>query len=244
MNNNQNFVQPGRILSLTAPYARATSGLGALIGGIFGVSMDTVAAAAEGQFETEGVHALLKVGSQAWTAGVTKVAWDDTNKRLTSDLAAGPLVGIATEDVASGAGDTTGTIKLFGVTKRATAVAVEGSPAPTSVATAGAGTITAAMILSGIYVRDCAGASRIDTLSTAALLVAAVPGAKVGDILKLHVINGSDAAETLTITEGAGGAFDANQTAASRVVPQNTSKTVCIRLTNVTAAAEAYVVYA
>jgi hypothetical protein len=115
--------------------------------------------------------------------------------------------------------------------------------APTSVATAGAATITAAMILSGIYVRDCAGAGRTDTLSTAALLVAALTDPRVGDTLRLYIINGSDAAETLTIAAGTGGAFDTNQTAASRVVPQNASRLLHIRLTNVTSGAEAYVCY-
>jgi len=238
----QSFIQPGSILNLTAPYARATSGLGALIGAIFGVSCDTVASAALGDFQIDGVHSLLKVGSQAWTEGMN-VHWDDTNKRCTSDAAAGPKIGVAVEAVASGVGDTTGKVKLM-PSSRASGVASEGSPTPTSVATAGAGTITAAMILSKIYVRDCAGAGRTDTLSTAALLVAAVPGAKVGDVLELQVINGSDAAESITLAAGTGGDFDANQTAGSRIVAQNTSKRVLIRLTNVTAASEAYVVYA
>ena len=46
------------------------------------------------------------------------------------------------------------------------------------------------------------------------------------------------------IAAGSGGAFDANQTAASRIVGQNNSKFIHIRLTNVTASSEAYVVYA
>lgn len=115
--------------------------------------------------------------------------------------------------------------------------------APTSDATAGARTYTAAEILGGLIVRDPNGASRSDVLPTAALLVAAIPGAKVGDIIECLIVNGADAAETITIGAGAGGAFDANQTAASRVIPQNTTKCIYIRLTNVTPASEAYVVY-
>src|SRR5574337_2034947 len=102
--------------------------------------------------------------------------------------------------------------------------------APTSDATAGARTYTAAEILGGLIVRDCAGAGRSDVLPTAALLVAAVPNATVGDIIRCIIVNGSDAAETITIGAGTGGGFDTNQTAASRVIPQNTSKTVYIRL--------------
>jgi predicted RecA/RadA family phage recombinase len=236
---------PGRFLTLPAPYDRATSGLGALIGAIFGVTTQTVDSGDTGVFDTEGVHEIAKVGSQAWTAAVTKVYWDNTNKRCTSDAAAGPLIGVAAEDVGAGAGLVLGKVRLNGVTpSRRSNVADESSPTPSSVATAGAGTITAAMVLSKIYVRDCAGGSRTDTLDTAANIVAAVPNAKVGDVLDLLVINGSDAAEVITLAAGSGGAFDANQTASSRVVPQNASKLVKIRLTNVTASSEAYVVYA
>lgn len=118
-----------------------------------------------------------------------------------------------------------------------------GSDTATSDATAGARTYTAAEILGGVIVRDPNGAGRSDVLPTAALLVAALPGAAVGDTIQCIIINGADAAETITIGAGAGGAFDTNQTAASRVIPQNSSRVMTIRLTNVTAAAEAYVVY-
>jgi len=118
------------------------------------------------------------------------------------------------------------------------------APAAASIATAGAGTYTAAQLLGGIIVRDCAGASRTDTLSTAALLVAAIPGAKVGDVIRTLVVNGSDPiTEVITLAAGTGGAFDANQTAVSRVMNGGESKVLHIRLTNVTAASEAYVAY-
>lgn len=116
--------------------------------------------------------------------------------------------------------------------------------APASVATAGAGTYTAAQVLGGIIVRDCAGASRTDTFPTAALLVAALPGAKIGDTLRVHIINGSDAAETITLAAGSGGGFDTNQTTASRVIGQNASKDVYVRITAVASGSEAYVLYA
>jgi predicted RecA/RadA family phage recombinase len=237
----QNYVKTGKTLTLTAPYT-VSSGAGALVDGLFGVATSDIASAAEGEFMTEGVYDLASATSQAWTQG-QKLYWDNTNKLLTSDGTKGPLVADATE--AKDAAAATGRARLLGAaSRRAVGVAAESTPAPTSDATAGAKTITAAEVLSGVYVRDCAGASRTDTLPTAALLVAAVPGAKVGDMLKLYVVNGSDAAETLTLAAGSGGAFDTNQTSASRVVPQNASKMVHIRLTNVTASAEAYVVYA
>lgn len=121
-----------------------------------------------------------------------------------------------------------------------------GAAAPASIATAGAGSPSAANILTGTIVRDCAGASRIDTLPTAAQIVAAITTwtPAVGDCIDFLYINGSDAAETITITEGTGGGWDTNQTASSRVIPQNTSKLIRLRLTNVTASSEAYVLYA
>lgn len=120
---------------------------------------------------------------------------------------------------------------------------IRGEGAPTSDATTGARTYTAAEILGGSIVRDTNGASRSDVLPTAALLVAALPGATVGDIIECLIVNGADANEVLTIGAGSGGGFDANQTSASRVIPQNASKLLRIRLTNVTASSEAYVAY-
>lgn len=130
-----------------------------------------------------------------------------------------------------------------GATVRLDQIQRGGYVAPTSDATAGARTYTAAEILGGIIVRDPAGAGRSDVLPTAALLVAAMTRPAVGDVVKCLIINGADAAETITIGAGTGGGFDTNQTSASRVIPQNTSKMIHIRLTNVTAAAEAYVAY-
>lgn len=117
-------------------------------------------------------------------------------------------------------------------------------PTVTSLATAGNETYTAAQVLGGIIVRDCAGSGRTDTFPTAALLVAGMIQPKIGDTIAVYIVNGSDAAETITLAAGTGGGFDANQTAASRVIGQNTSKNVRIRLTGVASGSEAYVIYA
>lgn len=116
--------------------------------------------------------------------------------------------------------------------------------APASYATAGNQTYTVTDILSSVIVRDTAGGNRTDVLPTAALLVAGMKNPRVGDIVDCLIVNGADAAETLTLSAGSGGAFDTNQTASSRVIGQNGSKLVRIRLTNVTSGSEAYVVYA
>jgi hypothetical protein len=128
--------------------------------------------------------------------------------------------------------------------KTASVFPISFGPAAASYATAGNVTYTAADVVGGTIVRVCAGGARSDVLPTAALMVAGTPSATVGMLLSCLIINGSDAAETITIGAGTGGAFDTNQTAASRVIPQNSQKEVRIRLTNVTSGAEAYVVYA
>ncbi len=115
--------------------------------------------------------------------------------------------------------------------------------APASVSTAGDATITIAQLQTEKYIRDCSGAGRTDTLPTAALIVAGMIGPEVNDEIKCKIFNGSDADETLTIAAGAGGGFDANQTATSRVVPWKTTKEIVIRLTNVGSGTEAYVAY-
>src|SRR5690349_8059679 len=114
----------------------------------------------------------------------------------------------------------------------------------TSKNTAGAVTLAAAELLTRLIVADPNGAGRTYTFPTAALLVAAMVAAgncQVGSTLDVLIVNGADAAETITLAAGAGGAFDANQTASSRVIPQNTQKTVRIRITNIGGGTEAYV---
>ncbi len=117
---------------------------------------------------------------------------------------------------------------------------IEGQGDPTFDNTAGALTLTAAMVLGGTLLRDPNGAGRTDVLPTAALLVAAVPSAQVGDVVALYVANCADAAETITMSAGAGGTWKATQIAASRIVGQNASRYVFVRLTNVGAGTEAY----
>jgi hypothetical protein len=104
--------------------------------------------------------------------------------------------------------------------------------------TAGALTYTAAQLLGGVILRDPNGAGRSDVFPTAALLVAAMPGAKVGTTFEVWLRNDADAAETITMTAGTGVTISGTATAA-----QNNAKKFLIRLTNVTAGSEAYTAY-
>lgn len=235
----KNYVQPGEDLDLTAPTGGVTTGVGVLIGRLFAIATVTAAAAAAFVGKTRGVIDIAKTSAQAWVAG-EPIYWDDTNKRADNSVAAGfRRIGVAIAAAANPS--STGKVRLD---EEPGPIQGEQLPAAASLATAGNETLTAAQLLGGTIVRDPAGAGRTDTLPTAALLVAAIPGAKVGDIIDTLIVNGADAAETITLAAGTGGAFDANQTAASRVIPQNSSKRIRVRLTNVTAASEAYVVYA
>lgn len=120
---------------------------------------------------------------------------------------------------------------------------VQNTPTPASYSTAGAQTYTVADVIGTIIVRNCNGGSRTDVLPTAALMVAALPNARIGDTFDCLIINGTNAANTVTITAGSGGALDTNQNAATAVIAQNSSKYISIRLTNVTIGSEAYVFY-
>lgn len=122
-------------------------------------------------------------------------------------------------------------------------------PTPNTLNTAGNITFTAAQVLNGTILRDCAGANRTDILPTAAQLVAAINGlsvygntAAVGTEIPLTIMNTSAGAFTDQVTMGTGGSpGTANATA---TIAQNTSRSFRIMLTNVTPGSEAYIVYA
>lgn len=120
------------------------------------------------------------------------------------------------------------------------------TPPPVSINTAGNVTYNATQILGGVIVRDCAGAARSDSLPTAASIVAGMFRGFSTDMLRCLIVNGSagaNDAQQITLLVGAGGAFDANQQAASQIIRSGCSKEIAIRLTNVVAGSEAYVVY-
>jgi predicted RecA/RadA family phage recombinase len=109
----KNFIQPGDVLTLVAPYDRL-SGQGALVGSIFGVATTDVLSGASAEFAITGVFSLAKTASQAWTAGA-KIYWVDASKLLTNVATGNVWVGHAVEAVAGGAGDTIGKVRLHGV---------------------------------------------------------------------------------------------------------------------------------
>lgn len=247
------YSHPGHTLTLIAPTGGVVSGVPLLIGTFFVVPLVTAAAGVAFAAKVEGVIAVPKTSAQAWLQGDPIYFNIATQLCDNSGASVGPLVGGAEVNAQQPAGNpsTAGWVKLKGTPalRQGAGVAAQKYPAPLS--KAGAATLTAAEVVAqgnrGTIVMAPGGAVAL-TLPTAALLVTqlnSVTGAAaVGDMLEFDLINGDAGANSITITAGAGGTFDANQAAGSRVVPQNTAKTVRIRMTNVTPSSEAYVVYA
>jgi hypothetical protein len=96
----------------------------------------------------------------------------------------------------------------FGRLKEPTVTAVGRNASATALATAGAGTYTAAALLSGVIARDPTGAARDDTTDTAAAILAAAiaVGLLVNDYDEIFCVvkNTADAAETITVLGGVG----------------------------------------
>jgi len=105
-----NYVQPGDIITLAAPYDR-TTGQGAQVGSLFGVALQTVLNGIDGEFNTKGVWTLAKTSAQAWTQG-QKIYWDNSNKRCDSDSTVGMLIGVASAAAANPS--STGDVRLNG----------------------------------------------------------------------------------------------------------------------------------
>lgn len=93
-----------------------------------------------------------------------------------------------------------------------------------TLATAGAGTYTAAIVKAGGFLaRDCAGAGRTDTTDTAANIISACNLDADGEWVEMVVYNDSDAAEAITLAGGTGVTVLAVEGAADLVIDQAAS---------------------
>ncbi len=106
----KNYVQPGNVMTLTAPYA-VTSGDGFLVGSLFAVATATAANAATVEGQTNGIWDLAKTSAQAWTVGA-KIYWDNTNKECTTTSTSNTLIGVAAAVAANPS--STGRVRLNG----------------------------------------------------------------------------------------------------------------------------------
>lgn len=106
----KNFVQPGDVVTATAPSGGVVSGAGVVINSIFGIASTTAAAGDDFELAVTGVYDLPKA-----TGAVSIFAplfWDSTPGRLTTVAADGVLVGIAVQ--AAGESAATARVRLNG----------------------------------------------------------------------------------------------------------------------------------
>lgn len=109
----KNFVQPGGIVTVSAPYA-LTSGMAVLVGSLFGVAAADAANGAPVEIKLQGVFDITALTADAGGVG-TKMYWDAVNKRLTITAAGNTLVGCLT--AAKGGTDTTARVYLDGTVR-------------------------------------------------------------------------------------------------------------------------------
>jgi predicted RecA/RadA family phage recombinase len=91
-----NYIGPGNSVAVVMPYAR-NAGEGVLVGGLFGVAVNTYASGATGQIITAGVFTNLVKASgaaEAWAVG-DRLYWSDSNKNLTKNSTGNFAVGVA-----------------------------------------------------------------------------------------------------------------------------------------------------
>jgi len=109
----KSFIQEGEVLTFTAPTGGVTAGVPVLIGTLPVIPVATVAQTLPFEGYTCGVHSVPKLGSQAWTEGAL-VYLDNTNHHFTTVSTGNTRAGIAVAAVGSGAGETTGIVRLNG----------------------------------------------------------------------------------------------------------------------------------
>lgn len=99
------FVQPGDVLTFTAPSGGVTAGTGVKIGDILVIPTMTAAVGEKFTGVRTGVVEHAKFSAQAWTEG-QQVNWDDINKRFTTvttgNFKAGVALAVAANPTATG----------------------------------------------------------------------------------------------------------------------------------------------
>jgi predicted RecA/RadA family phage recombinase len=104
-----NYLQPGNVVTLTAPAGGVTSGTGYKIGQLFVVATNDADATDPFEGMTTGVFTLPKTTGTAWTEGAL-LYWDDSTDKATTVAAGNLLIGCAS--VAALSADATGVVRL------------------------------------------------------------------------------------------------------------------------------------
>lgn len=112
---------------------------------------------------------------------------------------------------------------------------IDGAGTPISRSATTSTTLTAGELLSSVITLSCTNAVTA-TFDTAANIIAGMTlvsaGVNVGDYVSVLLVNGSSAANTITLAAGSGNSFDANQN--NLTITQGGSKFVLIRVTTAT----------
>ena len=193
----------------------------------------TDALAAEGGVYLMTANGALSIGQRVWFDPATnKISGTSVANVDFGILVAGPTNNLAGAGPAADGDDCYVLHAPEGTTPYTSpGVAAENTVSVTA-------TLTVTQSLNGFVNSAPAGAITL-TLPTAALLVAAMKGAKVGDAVTLSIENTSGGANAITLAAGAGGTLRGGTS-----VAQNKAALIRIVLTNVTAAAEAYTAHA
>lgn len=107
----KNFLQPGEVLTFTAPGGGVLSGVPLLIGALLVVPGADAAAGASFEGRCVGVFGLPKTSAQAWAEG-DAIYFDSVSAKCDNTGAIGVLVGVATAVAANPS--STGNVKLNG----------------------------------------------------------------------------------------------------------------------------------
>lgn len=111
-----NFVQEGDALTLTAPTGGVVSGQPYQINQLLVIAAQDADAGDPFIGKTTGVFDVTKPGSQAWAVGEL-VYFDQNNRYFTNSPGDDLLCGHAVAVVGSGAGETTGRVRLDGIAR-------------------------------------------------------------------------------------------------------------------------------
>ena len=106
----KNYIQPGNVVTLTAPAGGVHSGDGVLVGALFGVAAYDAVEGEQIEVSLAGVYALPKsVGAIGEGA---KAYWDTTAKAVTATASGNKLIGACI--LAAGNGEATARVRLDG----------------------------------------------------------------------------------------------------------------------------------
>jgi predicted RecA/RadA family phage recombinase len=107
----KNFVQPGDIVTVTAPYD-VNSGDGLKVGSLVGIATNKALSGSLAEAKLCGVHDVTKAAGAAWAEGAI-IYWDDTAKNFTTTATSNTKVGVAVLPAAASA-DVIGRVRLNG----------------------------------------------------------------------------------------------------------------------------------